>query len=201
MLSTIDTVHGFSARLPGMDDPTAPADLGQNDRFLELLAPRLYALSHRLHRHLVEATAAVGLPPALAMALRQLEPGRPLSMRALAGRLGCDPSYVTGIADWLEGRGLVERRTAARDRRVKELLLTPAGAATRENFLRRLERVPVRLDALSAAERAVLLDLLQRLFGDSAPGGCAEPVPAAGGATPAWRSPGIAGSAGGEPWG
>src|ERR687884_1681662 len=59
----------------------------------------------------------LGLTFAQAHALRLLEPDRPLPMSALADRLFCDASNVTGIADRLEGRGLVERRAGAGDRR------------------------------------------------------------------------------------
>src|SRR5918912_2526956 len=67
--------------------------------------------------------------------LRLLEPGRPLPMSALAERLVCDASNVTGLADRLEARGLVVRQPAERDRRVKALAITPAGAALRKRVL------------------------------------------------------------------
>ena len=48
-------------------------------------------------------------------------------MSSLAGKLFCDDSNVTGIVDRLEARGLIERRPAEHDRRVKLLGLTPEG--------------------------------------------------------------------------
>jgi DNA-binding MarR family transcriptional regulator len=48
----------------------------------------------------------------------------------LADHLDCDPSNVTGIADRLEGLGLVTRGPGA-DRRVKQLSLTDRGSALR----------------------------------------------------------------------
>ena len=51
----------------------------------------------------------------------------PMSMSALAERLGIDASYVTTIADQLEERGLIERRPHPTDRRIKSLALTPEG--------------------------------------------------------------------------
>jgi DNA-binding MarR family transcriptional regulator len=68
------------------------------------------------------------LSPPQALALRHLEPGSPLPMSALAELLHCDNSNITGIVDRLEDRGLVERRAAAHDRRIKHLLVTEAGA-------------------------------------------------------------------------
>src|SRR5437667_8230709 len=70
---------------------------------------------------------ALGLSFAQAHALRLLDPQQPLPMSALAERLFCDASNVTGIADRLEARGLVERPSAEGARRGKALTITPAG--------------------------------------------------------------------------
>ena len=50
-------------------------------------------------------------------------------MSALAGLLMCDNSNVTGIVDRLEALGLVERRPAEHDRRVKSRGPDRAGAS------------------------------------------------------------------------
>src|ERR671928_2004208 len=73
------------------------------------------------------ALAELGLGFAQAHALRMLDPDEPMPMSALAERLFCDASNVTGIVDRLEARGLVERRSSEGDRRVKALTLTEAG--------------------------------------------------------------------------
>jgi hypothetical protein len=49
-------------------------------------------------------------------------------MRMLADRLACERSYITGLADQLEERGLVTRATGE-DRRVKLLALTESDRA------------------------------------------------------------------------
>src|SRR6478735_4521406 len=67
------------------------------------------------------------LSPPQVHALRLLDPDEPKPMSELAERLHCDNSNVTGIVDRLEDRGLVERRPAEHDRRVKMLAITPAG--------------------------------------------------------------------------
>src|SRR5881397_2425267 len=74
----------------------------------------------------------LGLSFAQAHALRMLDPEEPLPMSALAERLFCDASNVTGIADRLETRGLVRRQSAEGDRRVKALTITPKGVNLRE---------------------------------------------------------------------
>ena len=52
------------------------------------------------------------------------------SMRELAQRVRADPSRMTAVADELEARGLLERQTDPDNRRVKLLVLTPAGASS-----------------------------------------------------------------------
>ena len=76
-------------------------------------------------------------PMALKM-LQGLEPEVELPMSALADRLYCDASNVTGMVDRLEARGLLEWHDDPRHRLVKLLALTDDGAAVRE-------RVPERL--------------------------------------------------------
>ena len=102
------------------------------------------------------------LAPAQVMALGRLEPGCPCAMSELAGALRCDNSNVTGIADRLEARGLVERRAGEHDRRVKELHLTAAGAELRERLWERLSRPPEAIAALSNEDAETLRDVLRR---------------------------------------
>jgi DNA-binding MarR family transcriptional regulator len=90
-----------------------------------------------------------GLSPMQLFALSALEPGNEVPMSSLADTLICDASNVTGIVDRLEGRGLIERRAAAHDRRVKLLALTNEGVRVRYEVTRRM-RVP---PSPAAAER------------------------------------------------
>jgi DNA-binding MarR family transcriptional regulator len=85
----------------------------------------------------------------------------PTPMGKLAGMLHCDSSNVTGITDRLEQRGLVERRPAADDRRVKLLVLTPEGRRVREQIQRRLSVPPEAITSLSRADQRALRDLLR----------------------------------------
>ena len=90
-------------------------------------------------------------------------------MRDLAERLCCDASNVTGIVDRLEARGLVERRTAPDDRRVKHLVLTDDGRALRQVHRGRLTLDLPLLD-LTPDERRALTALLHRAVGDGRDG-------------------------------
>jgi DNA-binding MarR family transcriptional regulator len=102
------------------------------------------------------------LAPGQMMALKWLDPDQPRPMRELAHALSCDNSNVTGIIDRLEDRGLVERRPAPHDRRVKMLVVTPQGAELRRRIRERLEEPPEPLLRLDADEQRTLRDLLRK---------------------------------------
>ena len=104
----------------------------------------------------------LGLSFAQAHALRLLDPEEPMPMSALAERLFCDASNVTGIADRLEARGLVRRQSAEGDRRVKALTITPAGMKLREQVMELMSQPPDAIAALSEADQRALRDILAR---------------------------------------
>ena len=106
--------------------------------------------------------AEFDLSEAQGRALSLLEPGRPLAMSELAEALSCDASNVTGIVDRLEARGLIERRPAEHDRRVKMLVVTEQGAELRRRALERFFEPPPAIAALSAADQRTLRDILRR---------------------------------------
>lgn len=117
-------------------------------------------LGHQRRRFLI-AASKLDLHPAQAGALLQLASPRP--MNELAAVLACDNSNVTGLVDRLEARGLVARRPNPADRRVKRVVLTAAGARTREQLLEIVGRPPSGLERLSRAEQRQLRDLLHRV--------------------------------------
>jgi DNA-binding MarR family transcriptional regulator len=87
----------------------------------------------------------------------------PLAMKDLGRRMHCDPSFVTGIADMLEKRGLAARESDPADRRVKKLVLTPAGEELKHQVEQAvLARLPWRT-ALSNDERHCLLTLIRKM--------------------------------------
>ena len=83
--------------------------------------------------------------------------------------LACDNSNVTGLVDRLETRGLVARRPAPEDRRVKHVVLTSAGMSMRTELLDRVGRPPAGFKRLSAAEQRQLYELLHRVVDDERP--------------------------------
>jgi DNA-binding MarR family transcriptional regulator len=135
-----------------------------------------------LKQHFHDAIAEMGLTPQQAHALRTLDPARPVPMRELAAGIMCDASTVTGIVDRLEGRGLVERRPDPDDRRVKGLVVTPAGIEVRDRIWRQVLGHAPHLAVLSPEERIQLRDQLRRVV--EANGGSAT-GPGAGAVQPA----------------
>jgi MarR family transcriptional regulator, organic hydroperoxide resistance regulator len=69
---------------------------------------------------------------------------------------------VTGLVDRLEARGLVERRSAEGDRRVKALTLTAAGVELRASVLAVMSEPPEAIAALPPADQRALRDILAR---------------------------------------
>jgi DNA-binding MarR family transcriptional regulator len=106
------------------------------------------------------------LSPVQCHVLHLIEPDRPLPMGRLADTLGCDASNVTGLVDRLEARGLVQRRPAADDRRVKVIQLTPAGSRLRAQLLRRMTGASCSLARLSRDERRSLVKILEAVLNE-----------------------------------
>jgi DNA-binding MarR family transcriptional regulator len=114
--------------------------------------------------HLPTLAAELDLSPAQCHVLHLIEPGRPIPMGRLAETLACDASNITGLVNRLESRGLVRRRAAAGDRRVRVLDLTPTGARLRSHLLDRMTRPPDTFGRLSSREHRALARLLTRLL-------------------------------------
>jgi len=133
-------------------------------------AAEAWALMQRLfapqRKRFMALAAEYELSPPQLGALKALDPERPVAMSELAGILGCDNSNVTGIVDRLEYRGLVERRPAEHDRRVKLLALTDEGRELRTSIGDRLHAPPRELQRLTEPEQRALRDILQRALED-----------------------------------
>mgnify|MGYP002404221193 CR=1 FL=1 len=124
----------------------------------------LRTLLGQQRRRFLIAAAELELHPAQAGALLQLD--SPLPMHELATLLVCDNSNVTGLVDRLEARGLVARESSSDDRRVKHVVLTPAGRRLREQLIGRVAQPPAGLGRLSSTEQRQLRDLLRRVVDD-----------------------------------
>ena len=114
---------------------------------------------------MLRVASEFGLSPPQLFALRTLDPDNPSPMSALAAALHCDNSNVTGLVDGLEAQGLVERRPAEHDRRVRMLVVTERGAQVRERLIATMQEVPPEIAALSVADQRALRDILRRALG------------------------------------
>src|ERR1044072_7632503 len=84
---------------------------------------------------MVRVAGEFGLTPPQLFALKTLAPDEPVPMRALAVALNCDSSNVTGLVDGLAAHGLVERREAEHDRRVRMPVVTERGKEVRGRLI------------------------------------------------------------------
>lgn len=119
----------------------------------------------QLRPRMIRVASEFGLTPPQLFALRTLDPDNPVPMRALAAALQCDSSNVTGLVDGLEAQGLVERRSAEHDRRVRMLVVTERGAQVRDRLEAVMQEVPAELAALDADDQRALRDVLRRALG------------------------------------
>jgi MarR family transcriptional regulator, organic hydroperoxide resistance regulator len=103
------------------------------------------------------------LSPIQANALWRMEPTGPLSVGALAERFRSDPSNLSAPLEALEERGLLVRRPAVHDRRVRTVRLTAEGRALRQRLMSCLFKEPPVVSGLSDRERRVFRDLLAKL--------------------------------------
>lgn len=105
----------------------------------------------------------LGISPPMLKGLLELTSGEGMPMRDLAERWGCDASFVTVMCDGLEARGLVERRIADHDRRIKMVVLTPAGAEAKAWATDEVYGPRAGFDVLTTAEQATLARLLAKV--------------------------------------
>jgi MarR family transcriptional regulator, organic hydroperoxide resistance regulator len=107
--------------------------------------------------------ADFGLTVSDTKALFMLE--APMTMKDLGLRMGCDPSFVTSVADALEKHGLARRELSQRDRRSKNLVLTPEGVTLRERLCAELAARAPWCTTLDSSERRCLLGLMRKMIG------------------------------------
>jgi DNA-binding MarR family transcriptional regulator len=87
-------------------------------------------------------------------------------MKNISEFMACDPSNITSIVEQLVNEGLVERKEASYDRRVKTLTLTHKGVQLREELLDIIikTRLP-KLCNLSGNEVDHLVSFLEKASG------------------------------------
>ena len=110
------------------------------------------------------ATAGVGITPPRFTALVILQTNPGITQSVLGDVLGTARSGAMMLADWLEGRGLAERRHRPDDGRAWGLYLTPKGERLLDALRRRVREHDQRFAArLTRTDQRRLLRMLERL--------------------------------------
>ena len=123
----------------------------------------LYDVARQMRTRADQRARARGMTRAQWMILKRLDRQPGLTQNELAGIVEVEPITIARLVDRLEARGLVERRPAAHDRRIRHLFLTDEGRQLRAAVGERLGRPPAGFDALSEAEARQLRDLLAKV--------------------------------------
>ncbi|MEX2272232.1 MAG: MarR family transcriptional regulator [Vicinamibacterales bacterium] len=120
-------------------------------------ADRLHSAAIHLLRRLRREDAATGLAPARLSALSVLVFGGPMNLTSLAAAEQVQAPTMTKVVQALEAEALVRREAVAGDKRGTRLVATSRGRRImEEGRRRRVKRLAAELEALPAAERAVL---------------------------------------------
>lgn len=120
-----------------------------------------FIIETRAHREV--ALTRHGLTPNDSRALFTLDAAEGRTMRSLAEAWNCDASNATWVVDRLVRRGLAERRELPGDRRVKLVVLTPAGVKTRAALEEELYRPPPELLELDRTDLEALRNAAEKL--------------------------------------
>jgi MarR family transcriptional regulator, organic hydroperoxide resistance regulator len=139
------------------------AQQGAHDPLAEEISSLFNRASFRLKEHQFGCLERFRLSPIQANALWRMEPKGTLSVGALADRFRSDPSNLSAPLEALEERGLLVRRPAAHDRRVRTVRLTAEGRALRQRLMSCLFNEPPVVAGLSDRDRRSFRDLLAKL--------------------------------------
>src|SRR3954467_3448241 len=129
----------------------------------EFAGQLFFRLWRASHTRVADALQSIGLTPALFGLLNVLGAREGAIQQELGALMGIDPSTMVSLIDQLESAGLAKRRPCPRDRRAREVSITPKG----RRALERGRELAMRVDddvlrGLSADERRQLLTLLRR---------------------------------------
>lgn len=151
------------------EQPEAVLDAGPltDEQLNQQISDTLPELIKQVHELSQRIATELGMTGSDAIALLKLE--TPMTMKELGQRMSCDPSFVTTIADALEKHGLARREPSLRDRRSKNMVLTPEGEAIRDRLFRELLARAPWCTTLDSGERRCLLGLMRKML--RSPGG------------------------------
>jgi DNA-binding MarR family transcriptional regulator len=136
----------------------------------EFAGQLFFRLWRASHTRVADALESIGLTPALFGLLNVLGARNGAIQLELATIMGIDPSTLVSLVDELENAGLAKRRPHPKDRRAREITITPKGRRLLEKGRRMASQVDDEvLGGLNAAERRELLTLLRRALSSAPP--------------------------------
>jgi DNA-binding MarR family transcriptional regulator len=143
----------------------------------EFAGQLLFRLWRASHVRAADVLATVGLTPALFALLNVIGAREGAIQQELGAVLGIDRTTMVSLIDQLESAGLASRRESAKDRRAREIAITPKGRRLLERARQMLSQAEDDvLAGLTADERRELMTLLRRAL-EAAP---AQPLWSAG---------------------
>jgi DNA-binding MarR family transcriptional regulator len=145
---------------------TSPSDV----EVAEFAGQLFFRLWRASHTRIAEALESVGLTPALFGLLNVLGAREGAIQQELGSAMGIDRSTMVLLIDELEAAGLAKRRPHPKDRRAREVVITPKGRRVLEQGRRMARQVEDEvLGGLNANERRELLELLRRAVSSAPP--------------------------------
>jgi DNA-binding MarR family transcriptional regulator len=143
-------------------EPVAHAEPLTDEQLNQQISDTIPELIKHIHELSQRIAVEFGLNGSDAIALIKLD--APMTMKELGQRMACDPSFVTTIADVLEKHGLARREPSLRDRRSKNIVLTPEGEAVRDRLFHELMARAPWCTSLDTGERRCLLGLMRKML-------------------------------------
>jgi MarR family transcriptional regulator, lower aerobic nicotinate degradation pathway regulator len=144
--------------------PSSEVDVAE---FAGQLFFRLWRASHARTAEVLET---IGLTPPLFALLNVLGARKGAIQQEIGSAMGIDPSTMVSLIDQLESAGLAQRRPHPKDRRAREVVITPKG----RRVLKQARQLAVQVEddvlrGLDDAERRQLLTLLRRALSSAPP--------------------------------
>lgn len=142
---------------------TAAVDLGDLESYIGF---HLRVAQDASFRAFARESGQHDLRPGRFMALTVIAGNPGISQAALGQTISRDKSSITPLIQDLQRLGLIERRSAADDRRRVELCLTAAGERHLERLQRFAREHEAKLDAIVGAKKDEFLSLLRKIVSE-----------------------------------
>ena len=136
----------------------------------EFAGQLFFRLWRALHARTAEVLETIGLTPPLFALLNVLGARKGAIQQEIGSAMGIDPSTMVSLIDQLESAGLAQRRPHPKDRRAREVVITPKG----RRVLKQARQLALQVEddvlrGLDDAERRQLLTLLRRALSSAPP--------------------------------